>query len=61
MFLIVVYNSHTIKVNLQKKHFCHAKIFQTMTPFIMFFMSFGFSANRVASSFWTYIAKVIEY
>jgi len=39
MFLIIVYNSPTIKVNLQKKHFCHAKIFQTMTPFIMLFIS----------------------
>jgi hypothetical protein len=39
MFLITVYNSPIIKVNLQKKHFCHAKIFQTMTLFIMFFIS----------------------
>jgi len=39
MFLIIVYNSPTIKVNLQKKHFCHAKIFQTMTLFIMLFIS----------------------
>ncbi len=39
MFLIIVYNSLIIRVNLQNFFFCHAKTFQTMTPFIMLFIS----------------------
>jgi hypothetical protein len=44
MFLIIVYNSPIIKVNLLEKHFCHAKISQTMTP--LSFLSYHWIINE---------------